>query len=433
MLKIIEREHIIEAAKSIDYNGISKNNIYNYYWIKLDNDREYPFKLLVREAYALATGSNDYYDFSSSKETRKIIEDLGIKINYYQEHINFFKYHNIKKFSEVAGKKYRAANEENVRFGKLIIPTVYRINYWAENSIIEDFIIRSDKGWQWSGSFKTYLWIRIYRKNDSKKVYFVLGIDSNGDLYLELNCQRSNHSAGKTKPLAKGRIKEFDSYLNDSLYIRKVIKKESLINYNWHSLISLTKEFFHNNSTIYDELELISKEELIQFNQDNGSRLMISDIPETTKSYVNIKRDFKGKKIDWSKKQLISSRLGFLGEELIFEYEKIKIEKFKKAKILKDNILVEKKLDGEGYDIVSYDKNGNQIFIEVKTTKGKIDEPFYFSANEKAFYEEHKNQYIIYRLYEFNNLSKTSKLYKIKGTELDDFNFSPTNYEISKG
>tara|TARA_R110001632_G_scaffold232806_1_gene374685 strand:- start:44466 stop:45776 length:1311 start_codon:yes stop_codon:yes gene_type:complete len=433
MIKKIEKKHIIGAAKHIDYNGIPKDNIYNYYWVKLSNDREYPFKLIVREAYKLAIKTNEYYDFSSNKETRKAIEDLGFQIKYYSEHINFLKECDVERFSEVAGKKYRKANVENVRYGRLITPAVYKINYWAENSTIEDFVIKPDKGWQWSGSYKSYLWIRIYRKNDSKKVYFVLGVDDKGNLYLELNCQRSNHTAGKTQPLTKERINEFDKYLNSSTYIRKTIKKEHLRNYNWHSLISLTKDFLHSNSAIYDELEIISKEKFIELDQDNDSRLTVSDIPESTKSYVNRERSFKGKKIDWSKKQLVSSRLGLLGEELIIEYEKAKIKKLKKENVLNDKMIVEKKLDGEGYDILSYDKNGNKLFIEVKTTKGKINEPFYLSINEKAFYEKHKSQYIIYRLYEFNNLSKTSKLYKIEGSGLDSFNFNPTNFEISKG
>ncbi|PQJ79559.1 DUF3883 domain-containing protein [Polaribacter porphyrae] len=433
MIKKIKKKHIIDATKYIDYIGIPKDNIYNYYWIKLDNGKEYPFKLTVREAYKLTTNTDEYYDFSSNKETRKTIEDLGFEIKYYTEHINFLKDYEVEKFSDVAGSKYRKANPENVRYGMLIAPTAYKINYWAENSTIENFVIKSDKSWQWSGSFKSYLWIRIFRKNDSKKVYFVLGVDDKGNLYLELNCQRSNHTGGKTQPLTKERINEFDKYLNSSTYIKKIIKKEHLKNYNWHSLISLTKDFLHSNSTIYDELEIISKEKFIELNQDNDSILTVSDIPESTKSYVNKERNFKGKKIDWSKKQLVSSRLGLLGEELIIEYEKSKIKKLKKENILNDNIIVEKKRDGEGYDILSYDKNGNKLFIEVKTTKGKINEPFYLSINEKAFYEKHKSQYIIYRLYEFNNLSKTSKLYKIEGSELDDFNFNPTNFEISKG
>lgn len=58
--------------------------------------------------------------------------------------------------------------------------------------------------------------------------------------------------------------------------------------------------------------------------------------------------------------------------------------------------------DGAGYDILSrIDGNYVRLYIEVKTTKKGLEEPFFMSANEKAFMELYDNVEI-YRVYNFN-------------------------------
>ena len=51
-------------------------------------------------------------------------------------------------------------------------------------------------------------------------------------------------------------------------------------------------------------------------------------------------------------------------------------------------------------------KKGQTIYIEVKTTKGALDTPYYLSINEKEFLEENENAYL-YRVYEFDENSRS--------------------------
>ena len=121
--------------------------------------------------------------------------------------------------------------------------------------------------------------------------------------------------------------------------------------------------------------------------------------------------------------------MGLLGEELVIHNEKLKLENIG---LVKEVEKVEKKKDGEGYDILSFDDKGNKVFIEVKTTTGGIDEPFYISANEKLFCEENSEKYVIYCLYNYDYFNKSASFYKIKGSEISKFEFTPTNFEVSK-
>ncbi|MCR5787823.1 MAG: DUF3883 domain-containing protein [Bacilli bacterium] len=55
--------------------------------------------------------------------------------------------------------------------------------------------------------------------------------------------------------------------------------------------------------------------------------------------------------------------------------------------------------DGTGYDILSFDKNGKEIYIKVKINEGKDDSIFYISANEINTMENFKDNYFIYRVF----------------------------------
>jgi len=428
-LSSITEKDIIDAGSIIDFIGIPLNFLYNNYWVELANGKEYPFKYLIREAYKIANKTEENLDFTPTDTYRDYIMGLGFGINnYYPRSLNFFKREEIALFQKLAGTKYRKANLENVRESKLLLPSIKKLNYWASNSLIEDFTVKEDNHWHWSGTIKEYLWLRIYRKGDSKNVYFVLGINKKGELYLELNCQRSNHTGGKVKGLPPQIVKQLDNYLYEADYDEKKIDLNRLDHYNWNSLIEFTQDYLYKYAALYDELELIATNKNVE-QIPNEYALIEVDIPDKTKSYLNKERNFKGRKTDWGKKQAVSSKLGLLGEELVLHIEKKKLEELG----LIDKVeKVQKKLDGEGYDILSFDEMGNEIFIEVKTTKGNWDEPFYLSVNEKVFCEQNIDKYKIYRLYNYDHISKSAQYYKILGPQLLDFDLNPTNYEVSK-
>ena len=64
------------------------------------------------------------------------------------------------------------------------------------------------------------------------------------------------------------------------------------------------------------------------------------------------------------------------------------------------------------YDILSYEANGGERFIEVKTTKYGSETPFFVSRNEVATSERLAPQYQVYRLFSFR---KAPRLYTLAG------------------
>ncbi len=310
--------------------------------------------------------------------------------------------------------------------GKLLKPLTRKLNCWAERSLIENFKLKNkDTGWQWGRKIKNYLWLRIYREGDSKKVFFIIGINSKKELYVELNCLRDDYADGSTDALTPEKISEFDNYLKLSEYQKKIIKGKKLKQYNWDRLITEAQDYIYDFGALYDELEkLVTDGESPGIERDS---LIESDAPAKTKSHVKKGKTFIGSRTDWGKKQKTSKVLGDEGEKLVMKYER---KKLKKSELHKEAELVQKKLDGEGYDILSYDENGEEIHIEVKTTKGGIDEPFYMSENEKVYFEQKSMNYRLYRLYNFKFPTKTAKFYILTADQLDNADFNSLNYEV---
>ena len=69
--------------------------------------------------------------------------------------------------------------------------------------------------------------------------------------------------------------------------------------------------------------------------------------------------------------------------------------------------------DGAGYDILSFEDNGSERLVEVKTTKYGIETPFWVSSNEVRVSERHAAQYHIYRLFSFR---AAPQLYTLHGS-----------------
>lgn len=95
--------------------------------------------------------------------------------------------------------------------------------------------------------------------------------------------------------------------------------------------------------------------------------------------------------------------IGLKGEEYIMDIERSKVAAWLGTKkLLPRHVSLES--DNEGYDILSYEQEGMEIYIEVKTTTlGKnhpLGNTFFLSAPEYKFYQANKNKYRLYRVWD---------------------------------
>ncbi len=121
-----------------------------------------------------------------------------------------------------------------------------------------------------------------------------------------------------------------------------------------------------------------------------------------------------------------NSKLGLSGEEFVCLSEKRKLQALGLDELAGNILWASKEIgDGLGYDILSYDENGNEIFIEVKTTRGGIGTPFFISKNEVEVSIEKGASYKVHRLF---NYPKAPSIYVVDGPLDKALVLTPTSF-----
>ncbi len=107
-------------------------------------------------------------------------------------------------------------------------------------------------------------------------------------------------------------------------------------------------------------------------------------------------------KRDYIEREARNISLGKAGEEFALNFEHFRLHQLGQKKLAeKVEHVSATKGDGLGYDILSFDADGRERYIEVKTTAFSKETPFFISRGEMQFAKDHKEQFHLYRLFEF--------------------------------
>ncbi|MCY7484783.1 DUF3427 domain-containing protein [Paenibacillus alvei] len=162
------------------------------------------------------------------------------------------------------------------------------------------------------------------------------------------------------------------------------------------------------------------------------SSLTETPIPRVNKRKVQTVREFSGRSIDFDEANTKNAIIGKSGEILVLKKEKEYLSNMGRkdlAEQVSHISLVEG--DGAGYDIKSFELDGSIKYIEVKTTKLGASTPFYITANELSFSIANKDNYYLYRVYNFNEVSNSAQFYVHKGALNELYLIEPTQYKLS--
>ncbi|MGE4294353.1 MAG: DUF3883 domain-containing protein [Campylobacterales bacterium] len=126
--------------------------------------------------------------------------------------------------------------------------------------------------------------------------------------------------------------------------------------------------------------------------------------------------------------------LGRLGEAFVYNTEKQKLITMGRSDLSRRVRWVsEEDGDGFGYDILSYDGSGGELYIEVKTTAGARNSPFYITANEVQASIEHGSRYRLVRVF---NLHSAPSFFVVNGPiteQTPGLVLMPTEYRVQVG
>jgi hypothetical protein len=108
------------------------------------------------------------------------------------------------------------------------------------------------------------------------------------------------------------------------------------------------------------------------------------------------------RKFDPAARDARNRALGRRGEELALKHERVRLISTGRDDLARKlEWTSEERGDGAGYDIRSFNLDGSDRLIEVKTTNGAARTPFYLSENERSFSEERPEAFRLLRLHDF--------------------------------
>jgi len=140
---------------------------------------------------------------------------------------------------------------------------------------------------------------------------------------------------------------------------------------------------------------------------------------------------FKGTKRDYLEREAQNQSLGLAGEQFIVQFEHWRLIALGQPRLAdKVDHVSQSKGDGLGYDVLSYESDGKERFIEVKTTTFGRDTPFFVSRGELALSSVAKEQFHLYRLFEFR---KAPRLFDLAGALNQHCTLDPVTYRASFG
>lgn len=138
----------------------------------------------------------------------------------------------------------------------------------------------------------------------------------------------------------------------------------------------------------------------------------------------------KGVHIDYIEEAKVQKSLGEAGEEFVYQYERNIVKTYHLGKNKQVRRVAKLDGDGLGYDILSYDRQGKEIYIEVKTTTGHEEGAIFITANELAMSEKFPEQYRLYRVFDFDAVGMEGKI-SVREGSLKELCISAQTYKVN--
>lgn len=133
-----------------------------------------------------------------------------------------------------------------------------------------------------------------------------------------------------------------------------------------------------------------------------------------------------GRKYDVAERDARNRRLGKAGEELVLHYERQALAHAGRGD-LSDKVRWTSEQDGDGfgYDIASFETDGRERMIEVKTTNGWERTPFHITRNEMAVAEARRDDWHLVRVW---NFARQPKAFSLRPPLTAHIELTPTSF-----
>jgi Domain of unknown function (DUF3883) len=153
----------------------------------------------------------------------------------------------------------------------------------------------------------------------------------------------------------------------------------------------------------------------------------VPDRETRTSVYESPVTPTRGVKRNYLEMEARNGALGLAGEQLVMKYEQERLSRAGHDRLADKIIHISAvESDSRGFDILSYETDGRERLIEVKTTRFGALTPFFASRNEVEVSDGRNKEYQLYRVFKF---SEQPKLFLLPGSlkrtcQLDPLSFA---------
>jgi len=135
------------------------------------------------------------------------------------------------------------------------------------------------------------------------------------------------------------------------------------------------------------------------------------------------------RKFDPVERDFRNRALGKAGEAAVVDFERERLRRLERPDLARQvRWISQEDGDGAGYDVLSFDHQGRERLIEVKTTRGGAVTPFFLTRNEHSLAQERPSDFRIYRLHGFG---REPRLFKLRPPLEDHVRFTVQTYRAS--
>ena len=339
--------------------------------------------------------------------------------------MEFFKQEDMDFFVSMHGNEYRKENQTHPQAGARIRRTIFeKVSHWGVRVAQQmDLNVETSNRWlkNYRAEFSEYAWCRIYPSEEDRQVFFNVGANAKSQtLVIKMDCKFSG-----TNKLDDEKVKIFRRYIATKFYNGQNLRWHQ-INMdtfdNYADLVKFSVQFIQENMDRFQEIHnrlndenledeiILSRLESVQV--ENMELLKVDYIPEIEQEPSMLREssvqygdefaemnNFEEPPIDYISRNIENKKIGDYGEQLVMLYEQRKLDAWILSGQLPANKKAVKQPDRAGYDILSYTEDGEEIHIEVKTTVGHKNTPFYMSHNENLTMRKDLN-WVLYRIHD---------------------------------
>lgn len=154
------------------------------------------------------------------------------------------------------------------------------------------------------------------------------------------------------------------------------------------------------------------------------------DAPEpvdtSTSSIAEPRAIYVPEKVNFLEIEANNIELGDAGEQFVINFEKARLIRAGKESLAEriEQVSVTQG-PSAGFDVLSFEENGSDRYIEAKTTKNGKNTPFYVTPNELRFSQENAKRYHLYRVFKYRT---DPKVFSLQGDLEDLCDLRPSEY-----